>query len=356
MNRKFATGQIQSILHIGMGKCGSSALQTAFCMHPVSSSIDGSLVKYVAIQPNGSVVTGRQLTSAAAQRPLGYLSSAKAKDLKELSSKSIENIAQALENIVQPGDRLLLSKEGWCNELNVFKESNLLLHLNISCLVVAYVRPPVEWINSAWWQWGAWTGLPFEKWLKRNLVKVKWYDTLHPWLEINGVKKLVVRLMPKDIISDFCELADIKLLPSERSNTSLPASVLRLFQRHSFLRPGPHDSAIDFILSRHLKGIGGSPPWVLRPEHIELIIQETIESNNKLLCLLDSESRVAMQTDSRWWDARAYSDKLVEPTVINHMPPEALEDLAAQALQAIVKLDAENRKLMSKLQLCDEKN
>ena len=57
-------------------------------------------------------------------------------------------------------------------------------------------------------------------------------------------------------------------------NKSLPATVLRLFQGNPKLRPGPHGSLIDFVLSENLKSAEPAP-WVLNPAWISRILEET---------------------------------------------------------------------------------
>jgi len=65
------------------------------------------------------------------------------------------------------------------------KEFNTLLQLvappdsNRDVELIAFVRPQVKWINSAWWQWGAWdANNDFESWLETAIGACQWFNYL----------------------------------------------------------------------------------------------------------------------------------------------------------------------------------
>ena len=336
----------KAILHIGAGKCGSSALQTALSMHPDPG--DG-FSHYASICSDGSLLSGSALKESAAHNPYGYSSSINTKELVSLSAGKTKALSKQLENTARSQGRIILSNEGWINDASLFRESDILRRLGIECDVVCYVRPQVEWINSAWWQWGAWTAAPLARWVRNSLRSVDWHEKISKWSDVRGINKISVRLLPEDIVSDFCGLLGVAALPASQNNTSLPGSILRLFQGHSCLRPDAHSSAIDFILSRYIAVEDDPTPWVLGPNIIEKIISETRVSNERLLNLLDEESRKAMVVDPRWWDSSAYSARNKEPVLRKRIHYEKLDSVAAQALEAVWKLDQENRQLRKKL-------
>ena len=338
-----------AVLHIGAGKCGSSAIQTAFSRQPFLGSDRNGGVQYVVVGPDGSLRAGDAMANSVEGTVEGYFSSVSAKDLAALPSATLDRLARQMANVAGEGGRLVLSHEGWLNEYPVFQKSRLLHKLGLDCEVVVYVRPPVEWLNSAWWQWGAWSGVPFNRWFRHHLERVCWHDRLAHWFGMEHVGRVTLRVLPNDVVSDFCSVLNIPPIQSNRNNTSLPGSVLRLFQRHRELRPGPHDSAIDFVLSRHFGELGDSPPWVLGQKRVAQIMEETRESNLRLLDCLDEVSRIAMRDDPRWWDAKAFADRKRKPAMTQAPDPDALDQLAARALKVIWELDDENRQLRKSL-------
>src|SRR5262249_46899346 len=146
-----------------------------------------------------------------------------------------------------------LSNEGWGNEYAEFAEQRLLERLDIDAEIVLYVRPQVAWCNSAWWQWGAWNRNTFARWLDKQLMRIQWETIRAGWQAVPGVRAVHVRLLPEDILADFCALVGLDPLPPAVINASLPEPVLRLFQRHRELRGGPHESALEFSIARHLR-------------------------------------------------------------------------------------------------------
>lgn len=344
-----------AILHVGFGKCGSSALQTALSASPSLLDSKGRPVEYVALRPEG-VLRRSDLAKAARRSAFGYESSVAARALADCSDEDLASKAQVLAELAGDDEgRVIISNEGWINQRSMFDETGLLPALGLECEVVVYARPPVEWINSAWWQWGAWTGATFGHWLNGTLGKVKWADLVEPWRNVPGIKKVTVRLLPRDVVSDFCGLAGVSPPTGVGANASLPGSVLRLYQRHSELRPGPHSSAIDFILARNLWQSEGKTPWVIGPETVEQIIEATQNSNTALLDYLEPDSREIMRCDPRWWDAEAYRGYDAEPPGGQPADAESVDALAAEALQRIFELDKDNRRLRNQLENADKK-
>lgn len=339
-----------AVLHIGFGKCGSSALQEALSKHPSLGNSPERPIEYVSLTPDG-ILSRSELFYVARRNAFGYESSVAAHELAAFEDAELASMAQVLAPLIgNSGGRVILSNEGWVNERKSFEESGLLTALGLECEVVAYARPPVEWINSAWWQWGAWTGAPFDRWLNGTLGKVQWADMIEPWQRLPGVEKITARLLPDDVVADFSGLLGVSSPDVGRPNTSLPGSVLRLYQRHSELRPGPHRSAIDFVLARHLRGLGGQTPWILDSKTIERIIEATRDSNFRFLEYLDVDSREQMRADPRWWDPAAYGNHEIESP--GEQPPdaEAVDALAAEALQRVFDLDQDNRRLRKQLE------
>jgi len=348
---------IASVLHIGAGKCGSSALQTMLSQHPVLGDEQSSRMRYAAINKDGMLFHGSALTHKAQGTPWGYLSTVNVGLLASLADSHVRKLSDELHSICGNSERLLLSNEGWINEYKVFKESDLLTRLGLKVTVVVYVRPPVEWLNSAWWQWGAWSGVGLDQWLNNQLAMVRWHDMISPWLSLQNVEKVTVRLLPSDVISDFCDVMNLPRMPSERSNRGLPGTLLRIFQRHRDLRTSPHDSAGDFVFAKYLGHLTNDPtPWVMGPYRIRKILEATKESNLRLLSLLDDDSRKVMEEEGKWWLESAYSDKKKSfEGVVNQTDPH-LEQITVAALSSLLKLENENRDLRNRLKKLSQKS
>lgn len=340
------------ILHLGASKCGSSALQTALSLQPEMRTRNGGKTVYAAITKDGECLTGRSLIRHTHQNRFGYISSVSARQMEKWADKTRAYARSSLKKTLQSTNQLILSNEAWVNELSYFQSSGLFDAISCPIDVVLYVRPPVDWMNSAWWQWGAWTKAPLRKWARMNLRLCTWSEALHQWETLPQVKQCRVRLLPSNITSDFYELLNVDTSSHEknRSNTSLPGTLLRLIQMHPDLRPGAHASLIDFVLARHIRELQSPTPWVINQDLAQWIIEQTLDSNKGLQTWLNEAERKIMAQDPRWWDASAYREKtLVKPrqAVLSR---QDLDAVAYQAIQSVIKLDEENYRLRGELE------
>ena len=243
------------ILHIGAGKCGSSALQEYLSKVVHLTDGDGKQVSYVILRPDGSLLSGKKISDSARSSVYQYASSV---ILPNLDVRiDTESGYSELDKI--PAETIIISCEGWINYPELASEKLAWLQDHqVECDV--YIRPPVEWLNSAWWQWGAWCGIDFATWISKSLDSTLWVKKISKWRDLSFVDKINIRLMPIDIVVDFLNLhgythanrSGHENAATRRSNTSLPGSILRVYQKHPELRASPHDSRIDFTLSLSL--------------------------------------------------------------------------------------------------------
>lgn len=329
------------ILHAGMGKCGSSALQSHLSMAKSLAGVNGKCI-YAALRPKGHVLYGAKLRREAAVNPFGYISSSKARSF--LNSKTAQfMLRQRLTAISRKNKTIILSNEGWTSELPMWKTQTIFDKNRDQVDIVLYIRPPAVWLNSAWWQWGAWSGQKFSVWLERHLPRVCWSNWVKEWQALPFVRQVYVRVIGEDIVQDFCREFGLDAVAPPvpvRINRSLPNGVLRLFQAHPELRPSAHAAYIDFAINQHLD-LGGKPAWVLDKREVERVLYFTLRYNQDLLGLVDDETREVIINDPQWWDASRFESLQVEAP--ENIPPtyQELETLATQAILAIKALNSE---------------
>lgn len=305
----------KTYVHVGAGKCGSSSIQSYFSKSPHHNINETTDLEYCAIGKNG-LLSGDQILARRPYRLEGYISS-NPEFIQD--SAVVNNVAQRISGL---NNDILLSCETWMPQLEVSSQASRLVDVwsgnsSRELVLFMFVRPPVSWLSSAWWQWGVWSKRPFERWLKQATNHAKWairYMNMkildHP--VVTGIKILPVRANVVHQLADCLGIGRDEMM-DKRSNTSLPFDILSLYLHHPELRPAPHTSLLDFIASRALARRSvqyTKPPLGLTVENVKWVIEETQESNNLLLEMLAQEDREFVREDPAWWSAEHYSSSI----------------------------------------------
>lgn len=324
---------IRPIIHIGAPKCGSSALQAGLTRDPVFTGADGKTFTYTVLDHEGRVRSGQEL------RPdpvYGYRSTVDMAHLLQFDDAAFAAMRRDLAGIAHP----VLSNEGMFASAPLAAE--VLGKLGFEVDIVAYLRPKVEFVNSAWWQWGAWTGREVPDQIKR-LIRLCDYDMhLGRWAEIPQVRSITLRILNGDIVTDFRGLLGAAPPPPQdgpRVNASLPEAVLRLAQRNPDLhrRLGPQ---LDFVLARRMSFDGLAPtPWVIDDALVQRILNRHRDGNEAILARLDPENAALMRADPRWWDPQSFAGRRALPLPATATPEAEMDRLAIRLIEAL--LDAE---------------
>ncbi len=263
-----------TVAHIGAGKCGSSAIQTMFSNFPKSGYPGGGGITYGSLTPRG-LIHGPAVRKQLERSISSYVSSATTAQITKWDQKTCEKSIRQMARF--PND-LLLSCEGWLSFFRTQRGADRLMLLlsgggRREVRLVAFVRPPVKRINSAWWQWGAWEkNVKFEKWLDGAIGACDWSTPLR---NVPEETELVVRPVLGDVVKQLCDIAGCGMPSTDAlsSNKSLSAEFLSLFLQFRDLRPTPHAADSDFLATRAVAQSQFSyrgTPWVLSPRHIEL--------------------------------------------------------------------------------------
>ena len=348
--RKTLFGQkkkIEIVLHVGMPKCGSSALQAYLSGADFEKASKGRFA-YLALTKEKRILTPHELRKVTLRSPRRYTSSCSVESFKTFSPEDKKNLQRKIRHIGNRYEKIVFSCEGWGFNHRFFSDEDLFAHEDFRVRILAYIRPQIEWLNSAWWQWGAWTDLSFDKWIETQKGNLKWNRLHQNWSQKNWVEGVDFRLMQGDIVHDFLDYLGLdrteRHTESPLINQSLPAPLLRLFQRHRELRAGPHDSETDFILSRRLNLESGKSPWVIHSDLANKLIGLFISENRKLSFSLTPAQRKSMLEDERWWTSEPYSLRAAKNPTPEEPDLEDLEALAVAALRAIIDLDRQIQK------------
>lgn len=323
------------ILHVGAGKCGSSALQTLLTRQAALRDSDGTVWRYAVFDDRLALSVAPGLRADPVR---GYLSCASLANLRPHGPADLARLARALA----AAGPVVLSNEALLCMPDLARE--FLTALGLPVTVLAYVRPQVDYVNSAWWQWGAWAcggdAHDRNRWITKRIRQAQYGDFLDRWQAIGVVERIVVRPLPRDIVTDFLDAFGFERpvgLATHRTNPSLPGPVLRLLQAFPELRAA-HGPEIDFLLPALLPPEAAAPtPWVIDPALAEAIIDRSRPGNDRLLSRMTPDCAGAMREDRRWWSPEAFADRKPEPF---HAPlaPETALPLARDLLTALLTL------------------
>ncbi|WP_102957968.1 hypothetical protein [Mangrovicella endophytica] len=316
------------LLHVGVGKTGSSAIQHYLSWN-AEGPVAGTNYVYAALMSDGSIVTGSALRQRAARSMNGYVSSTMTQPY------DLAGLSRAIEMHRAAGQRLIFSQEDWGRKNSWVPDA--LVRLGEKVDVVAYIRPQIDYLNAGWWQWWAWddrfaTLQQFYDWFDRSAGN--WCRHLSAWTGSAAVNEFRIRLHSSDVVQDFiAQIGGSPDAPADhQKNTSLDPLIIKLYTSLPGIRT-PRNSALDDVL-RPLLGGTGRAPWVIDRNFADLIIASARDDNRLMLGLLDDEQRSRMEDDPRWWTSDAYTARFEQLSTGQYQLSRE------EALQVIEKLVA----------------
>jgi len=331
------------ILHLGAIKTGSSALQhdlTWRPRRPIGDGGTGGWCEYVSLDGSGSLLRGGALEAHAATFAAHYSMSPTIPDFLALDPGRLGESIATLKGMCAAGIRPILSCELWlhADEEAVRRFAGL---LGLPIHAVAYVRDPMSWMQSLYWQRRRREPRPMREWMAEWLPWSRWADHAAVWRRVPEMVRLDIRLVDGDVPGDFAKL--VGCAPPERverRNSAISGEFARFIERHS-LTPSMSVSEARFAWERWTAAAGISDrfepaPAVFTPEEMETIVAGTIDASRALLEMVDDATRARMTADPRWWSAAAAPRVRGEATGAADPVTEAdrLLDVALRALLA----------------------
>jgi hypothetical protein len=282
------------------------------------------------------------LIEAAFRTPLGYLASEPVQTLAAGDEQALARMADGLAAVWAGGRWPVLSSESYLAEYATFQQSGLLARLGLQVSVLAYVRPPVEYVNAAWWQWGAWSGSSLEHFVEMTTRQTRWADQLVGWREVPGVHTVEARLLPGNVLEDLHAPTAPERGPD---NYGLSNDLLRAFQTAGDIRQ-EHSPEIDFAVRRWSGDGRTSVPWVLGYRAVQEILDATRDDAESLTSFMREDDAERLRADARWWSAACYSERSVSPGWRNADTSELLSTVRLLS-RALLAADAAYAQLMS---------
>jgi hypothetical protein len=321
------------IIHAGAPKCGSSALQTALSHHPDITGSDGTRYAYCAVTPSGDVHAGDEIRRRAMRSAFGYVASCNHPTEQE-EANAFKAAAEKLARLREARGVPILSSESWAYQADRFRESGLVAAAGGGAHVILFIRPPVDWINSAWWQWGVWSAPNVDRFLRRAFLQTRWHAHAAAWAKVEGVARVTLRLAADDVVGRFFRLLPAPAPAAGRENSGIPPAFLSFLLRNRSYRDTAHTPQVEFIVARHLQQTRAALLWCLSHDHVRFVFENTPYLPGGVHALLEADDRSMMKDDPRWWSPEAYAAR--SPTDLETFAtPDALIGLHADLMAPI---------------------
>jgi hypothetical protein len=255
------------IIHAGFAKCGSASIRTALFQNFRKLQKDNVFVfdKDLRIARMAADLIGTPIWSV------------------EQARKNSENLTRRLSAEIAPllkrkADHLaILSAENLANPgmANLF--SGLDTQFEVS--IVFYLRPPLQWIPSAWKQWGLKTGTSLSDFVAQCIdTRIPAFRRdIESWKSALPAANIHVRFLIPELVAggnpaqDFFSLLGLLRkeykFESEARNPSLDVSVLHVLSKNPNLFADVHDNRLMLALTRAL-------PKKFRSTNIEMLSSE----------------------------------------------------------------------------------
>ena len=255
------TGRI--IIHAGFAKCGSSSIQAALFHN------------FARLQKDGVSLFGKELRIAHAPADLGvplwFLEAAREKG-EPLAQRLSDEIASIR---VPNGNGIgILSAENLSRPDMAPLFAGLDRQLEVS--VIFYVRPQLEWIPSAWKQWGLKKGLSLSDFVSHciQIRRPPFKLSIETWKSVLPAANVHVRFLIPELLTggnpaqDFFHLAGLPPnnydIAKEPRNPSLDFSVLHVLSKNPHLFCGIHDNKL-------MKGLMRALPEKFQSTNIQML-------------------------------------------------------------------------------------
>ena len=324
------------LIHAGFAKCGSASIRTALFQNFPKLQKDNVFVfdKDLRIARTAADLIGTPIWSLEqARKQSENLTGRLSAEIAPLLKRQGNHIAiLSAENLANPGMADLLAGLDTQHEVSV----------------VFYLRPQLQWIPSAWKQWGLKTGASLSDFVAQclNSRTPAFRRDIESWKSTLPGAHIHVRFFIPELLGggnparDFFNLLGLSKkeyrFETEARNPSLDVSVLHVLSKNPHLFSDIHDNRLMLALTRTLPKEFRSTNIEMLPANQEARIEECFRDENRWLlktyCVGSDADRI-YRTHFMPGNVKARYSDMTESQLIYRCLGIILESIAASGGQ-----------------------
>jgi hypothetical protein len=204
------------IIHIGAGKCGSSAIQAYLGANSAALRAQGIVVPGMDLTPN-SQISGQQINFFFNLRDVSQSDNLPQQPIRPDAPQVVRRrLAMLKEEMIKSNwHTLILSAEN-LSDVRAYSQLFAEEKAHFDVQIVAYIRRQDEYLASAWGQWYVKAYASIDEYLSaRMLVDANWHAMLAPWVQAFGRERVHVRVFDRkslhngDVVDDFIKVTGL---------------------------------------------------------------------------------------------------------------------------------------------------
>ncbi|MBS8228677.1 hypothetical protein DYI42_20825 [Vannielia litorea] len=267
----------------------------------------GDLIRYASLHGEKGVHFGPGIRKMALKNPSGYVASSLPMNADPaLLEANLKDIAarSGAEDVV------VLSSEGWSNPGMAKPETfQALASLGVPVEIVMFVRPPVDWFNSGWWQWGVWNGGGLGRWFE-EAGHINLLERLRQWDNPEVISRLAIFEISQSPYRCLLGFLGVPLTKFEVADSNVGTNfhlLKHLVAHKKKYGRTTHDPSVEFELNKLLDLPKAPPPFVVPKAMSRAIIARTKKDNLVLLDRIESgNGKLAPSVRTKYLDENAY--------------------------------------------------
>ncbi|MEM6538167.1 MAG: hypothetical protein AAF668_10615 [Pseudomonadota bacterium] len=159
------------------------------------------------------------------------------------------SIIRDLHNHSTDDELIVLSCGSWASFIQDKGAVNIFNDIPVRTDIPYSIRPPIDWLNSAALQWGVWTDVPIEDWLRSQFDRACHYHLLTDLKSLPFINKIFIAEIsenPIDLFKAFIGTSDE--WSSKLNQSTHPALLELLVKNRGLYGRSPHNPLAENIL------------------------------------------------------------------------------------------------------------